>query len=115
MKIKTKKIRTLQTEVLIMLRIAGGQVRHTTAIEILSRKLGQPVTIVAYLAALDSLGTEVIRVRGASAIVGIAGQPMRVAIYARVSTEDKGQDPENQFRDLRAWCANSGHELTSTA
>ena len=36
---------------------------------------------------------------------------MRVAIYARVSTEDKGQDPENQLRDLRAWCANSGHEL----
>ena len=25
---------------------------------------------------------------------------MRVAIYARVSTEDKGQDPENQLRDL---------------
>src|SRR5215475_1986990 len=36
---------------------------------------------------------------------------MRVAIYARVSTEDKGQDPENQLRDLRAWCARSGHEL----
>jgi DNA invertase Pin-like site-specific DNA recombinase len=36
---------------------------------------------------------------------------MRVAIYARVSTEDKGQDPENQLRDLRAWCAASGHEL----
>ena len=26
---------------------------------------------------------------------------MRVAIYARVSTEDKGQDPENQLRELR--------------
>jgi len=36
---------------------------------------------------------------------------MRVAIYARVSTEDKGQDPENQLRDLRAWCADSGHDL----
>jgi DNA invertase Pin-like site-specific DNA recombinase len=36
---------------------------------------------------------------------------VRVAIYARVSTEDKGQDPENQLRDLRAWCANSGHDL----
>jgi predicted site-specific integrase-resolvase len=36
---------------------------------------------------------------------------MRVAIYARVSTEDKGQDPENQLRDLRAWRANSGHDL----
>ena len=29
---------------------------------------------------------------------------MRVAIYARVSTDDKGQDPENQLRgfELRA-------------
>ena len=36
---------------------------------------------------------------------------MRVAIYARVSTEDKGQDPENQLRDLRVWCADSGHDL----
>src|SRR5215471_6869703 len=36
---------------------------------------------------------------------------MRVAIYARVSTEDKGQDPENQLRDLRAWCSNSGHDI----
>jgi DNA invertase Pin-like site-specific DNA recombinase len=26
---------------------------------------------------------------------------MRVAIYARVSTKDKGQDHENQLRDLR--------------
>jgi len=34
---------------------------------------------------------------------------MRVAIYARVSTEDKGQDPENQLTELRAWCANSEH------
>jgi DNA invertase Pin-like site-specific DNA recombinase len=37
---------------------------------------------------------------------------MRVAIYARVSTNDKGQDPENQLRELRAWCANSGHTTT---
>jgi DNA invertase Pin-like site-specific DNA recombinase len=37
---------------------------------------------------------------------------MRVAIYARVSTNDKGQDPENQLRELRAWCANSGHTVT---
>jgi DNA invertase Pin-like site-specific DNA recombinase len=39
---------------------------------------------------------------------------MRVAIYAglcRVSTESKGPDPEKQLRDLRAWCANSGHDL----
>jgi DNA invertase Pin-like site-specific DNA recombinase len=37
---------------------------------------------------------------------------MRVAIYARISTIDKGQDPENQLRELRAWCANAGHEIT---
>jgi DNA invertase Pin-like site-specific DNA recombinase len=29
---------------------------------------------------------------------------IRVAIYARVSTDDKGQDPENQLRQLREWC-----------
>jgi DNA invertase Pin-like site-specific DNA recombinase len=34
---------------------------------------------------------------------------VRVAIYARVSTDDKGQDPENQLRQLRAWCASMGH------
>jgi len=28
---------------------------------------------------------------------------MRVAIYARVSTRDKGQDPENQVHQLRAF------------
>jgi DNA invertase Pin-like site-specific DNA recombinase len=37
---------------------------------------------------------------------------MRVAIYARVSTDDKGQNPENQLRELRAWCANSGHSIS---
>ena len=37
---------------------------------------------------------------------------MRVAIYARVSTEDKGQDPENQLRELRAWCINTSHTIT---
>jgi DNA invertase Pin-like site-specific DNA recombinase len=36
---------------------------------------------------------------------------MRVAIYARVSTDEKGQDPENQLRELRAWCSNSGHTI----
>jgi DNA invertase Pin-like site-specific DNA recombinase len=35
---------------------------------------------------------------------------MRVAIYARVSTDDRGQDPENQLRELRDWVTNSGHE-----
>ena len=37
---------------------------------------------------------------------------MRVAIYARVSTDDRGQDPENQLRELRAWCINSGHTVS---
>jgi len=37
---------------------------------------------------------------------------MRVAIYARVSTQDKGQDPENRLRELRAWCVNSGHTIS---
>ena len=37
---------------------------------------------------------------------------MRVAIYARVSTDDKGQDPENQLRELRTWCSNSGHTIS---
>ena len=34
---------------------------------------------------------------------------MRIALYARVSIDDKGQDPENQLRQLRQWCA--GHEI----
>src|SRR5260370_28267430 len=37
---------------------------------------------------------------------------MRIAVYARVSTDDKGQDPENQLRQLRQWCASAGHEIT---
>jgi DNA invertase Pin-like site-specific DNA recombinase len=36
---------------------------------------------------------------------------MRIAIYARVSTDKKGQDPENQLRELRAWCASAGHAI----
>jgi DNA invertase Pin-like site-specific DNA recombinase len=36
---------------------------------------------------------------------------MRIAIYARVSTDDKGQDPENQLRELRQWCASAGHTV----
>jgi len=35
----------------------------------------------------------------------------RVALYARVSTTDKGQDPENQLMQLRDWCARAGHEI----
>jgi DNA invertase Pin-like site-specific DNA recombinase len=36
---------------------------------------------------------------------------MRVAIYARVSTHDKDQDPETQLHQLRAWCLNAGHDI----
>ena len=38
-------------------------------------------------------------------------QKHRVAIYARVSTDDKGQDPENQLRQLRAWCESAGYPI----
>lgn len=33
---------------------------------------------------------------------------MKAAIYARVSTRDKGQDPENQLRELREYCQRCG-------
>jgi DNA invertase Pin-like site-specific DNA recombinase len=36
---------------------------------------------------------------------------MKVAIYARVSTHDGRQDPQNQLRELRAWVSSAGHEL----
>jgi DNA invertase Pin-like site-specific DNA recombinase len=36
---------------------------------------------------------------------------MRIALYARVSTDDRGQDPENQLRQLRQWCASAGHQI----
>ncbi|MEL6256091.1 MAG: recombinase family protein [Bacteroidota bacterium] len=35
----------------------------------------------------------------------------RVAIYARVSTLDKGQDPETQLRELREYCQRRGFEI----
>ncbi|MGH7092199.1 MAG: recombinase family protein [Stellaceae bacterium] len=38
---------------------------------------------------------------------------MRVAIYARVSTDDRGQDPENQLAQLRAWCTASHHAIVA--
>src|SRR6266566_492000 len=36
---------------------------------------------------------------------------MRVAIYARVSTTDKGQDTENQLAELRRFAASQGWEI----
>ena len=35
----------------------------------------------------------------------------RVAIYARVSTDRKGQDPENQLQQLRTWCDRMDYEV----
>jgi DNA invertase Pin-like site-specific DNA recombinase len=35
----------------------------------------------------------------------------KVAIYARVSTKDKGQDTENQVRQLREFCAKQGWQI----
>jgi len=43
----------------------------------------------------------------------LASEPvlMRCALYARVSTDDRGQDPENQLLEMRAWCAHVGHSI----
>ena len=35
---------------------------------------------------------------------------MKIALYARVSTRDKGQDHENQLRELRAFVERKGNE-----
>src|SRR5579884_713187 len=37
-------------------------------------------------------------------MVGSMLKPLQVAIYARVSTRDKRQDPQNQLDQLRAYC-----------
>ena len=36
---------------------------------------------------------------------------MKVALYARVSTNDKGQDPEMQLRELREYCQRRGWDV----
>jgi DNA invertase Pin-like site-specific DNA recombinase len=38
---------------------------------------------------------------------------MRVALYGRVSTATKGQDPEAQLRELREWCRAAGHDVVA--
>lgn len=38
---------------------------------------------------------------------------MRAALYARVSTKDKGQDTENQLRQLRQFAATQGWTITA--
>src|ERR1700719_3526980 len=43
---------------------------------------------------------------------GLAKLPAnRVAVYARVSTDDKGQTPDNQLLQLRAWCERMGYPV----
>ena len=36
---------------------------------------------------------------------------MKASLYARVSTRDKGQDVENQLRQLRDFCQKQGWEI----
>src|SRR5215470_17771677 len=38
---------------------------------------------------------------------------MKIAIYARVSTADKGQDPEMQLRELREYCERRGWTVSA--
>ncbi len=38
---------------------------------------------------------------------------MNIALYSRVSTKDKGQDVENQLRQLREFCAKQGWNVAS--
>jgi predicted site-specific integrase-resolvase len=52
------------------------------------------------------VGASAVQDRGPFFLYG--SHAMRVAIYARASTDDKGQDPENQLRELRDWASNSG-------
>ncbi len=37
----------------------------------------------------------------------------RAGLYARVSTDDRGQDPETQLRQLREYAARRGFTLTA--
>jgi DNA invertase Pin-like site-specific DNA recombinase len=39
---------------------------------------------------------------------------VRISIYSRVSTSDRGQDPENQLQQLRAYAKRQGWETVST-
>jgi len=39
-------------------------------------------------------------------------KPLKCAIYARVSTKDKGQDVRNQLEQLRAYCDRQGWKIT---
>lgn len=37
---------------------------------------------------------------------------MKTALYARVSTRDKGQDPQMQLRELREYCERRGWTIS---
>jgi DNA invertase Pin-like site-specific DNA recombinase len=39
---------------------------------------------------------------------------MRTALYARVSTNDKGQDPEVQMREMREFCPRRGWQIADS-
>ncbi len=40
---------------------------------------------------------------------------LRIAIYARVSTSDRGQDTENQIRELRQFVSNTRRSFRSVS
>ena len=42
---------------------------------------------------------------------GILQQPVRAALYPRVSTANNGQDPTMQTRELQEYCARRGWQV----
>ena len=58
------------------------------------------------------LGEESLSAPNVSAITAFESDArMNAALYARVSTKDKGQDVTNQLRQLRDFCAKQGWEV----
>jgi DNA invertase Pin-like site-specific DNA recombinase len=37
--------------------------------------------------------------------------PVTTPTKGQYSTDDRGQDPENQLAQLRQWCASAGHQI----
>ncbi len=90
----------VEDEAALAIRGSSGYERRARAMEANSRIL------VAHSERLDQkdhsgLGT-----------VSQGGETMRVGLYARVSTNDKGQTPETQLDALRAYAAARGWEAT---
>src|SRR5688572_7287889 len=50
---------------------------------------------------------------GTSSLSRESGRHLRLVAYQRVSTDDKGQDPERQGDVLRAWALREGHEIVA--